>query len=70
MIFDQRVEIAPLLYRLQADLAVLYMKCFEQKALALGASVSAMKVICDEAILDLKPDSPDIPLSVRLHNRN
>lgn len=58
MTLEQRAEILPLLYRLQAELAVLNMRCCDAKALQVGASVVAMKTICDETLADFQPDKP------------
>lgn len=61
MTLNQRAEIVPALYRLQAELNVLKMHCADAQALVIGVKVQAAQSSITDALAECQPDAPVSP---------
>jgi hypothetical protein len=58
MSMNERSEILAGLYREAAEVGVIYQRCQDSRALAVGVKVQAARDALNEAIAEFHPDSP------------
>jgi hypothetical protein len=58
MSMNERSEILSALYRERAEVGVIYQRCQDSRALAVGMKVQIARDALNEAIAEFQPDSP------------